>query len=59
MELKHTPTNRGKMAQLERLLSLTFAEVLRRGYFGTASIELAIQDGTIQYIRSKLERIEK
>jgi hypothetical protein len=57
--LRETPTNRSKMAQLERTLSETFAEVLRRGFFGTASIELAIQDGTIQYIRSKLERIEK
>lgn len=59
LESKQTPANRNKMAQLERTLSATFAEVLRRGFFGTASIEVAIQDGTIQYIRSKLERIEK
>ena len=57
--LTQTPTNRTKIAQLERALSSTFREVLQSGFFGTASIELNIQDGTIQYIRSKLERIEK
>ncbi|MBX7074100.1 MAG: hypothetical protein K1X71_13225 [Pirellulales bacterium] len=58
-ELLETPINRGKVDQLQRLLSAAFAEVLRRGYYGTASVEISIQDGTIQHIRSKLERIEK
>jgi hypothetical protein len=59
LEVRNTPTNRDKLSQLERLLSATIADVLRRGFFGTASIEVAIQDGTIQYIRSRTERIEK
>lgn len=59
IELRKTATNQNKIAQLERTINLTVAEVLRSGFFGSASIELAIQDGTIQYIRSKLERIEK
>jgi hypothetical protein len=58
-QLTKTAANQSKIAQLERALTYTFDEVLRRGFFGTASIELSIQDGTIQYIRSKLERIEK
>ena len=34
------------------------AESLRRGFYGKAAIELAIQDGTIQHIRRLIERIE-
>ncbi len=59
LEVKNTPTNRDKISQLERTLHSTVSEALQRGFFGTASIELAVQDGTIQYIRSRLERIEK
>lgn len=35
------------------------AEALRRGFFGTAAVELSVQDGTIQHIRRTVERIEK
>ena len=35
------------------------AESLRRGFFGTASVEVNVQDGTIQHIRRCVERIEK
>jgi hypothetical protein len=35
------------------------AEALRRGFFGTAAVELSVQDGTIQHIRRRVERIEK
>ena len=31
----------------------------RRGFFGTAAVELSVQDGTIQYIRRTVERMEK
>ena len=31
----------------------------RRGFFGTAAVELSVQDGTIQHIRRKVERVEK
>lgn len=58
-ELRHTPINRDKILQLERTLSATIADVLRRGFFGSASIEVSVQDGTIQYIRARTERIEK
>jgi len=54
-----TSTNRQKVAQLEAAFGEILAEVLRRGFYGTAAIELAVQDGTIQHIRRKVERIEK
>ena len=34
-------------------------ESLQRGFFGTAAVELNVQDGTIQHIRRMVERIEK
>ncbi len=52
-------TNRRKLARLQAVLSEMLGEALRRGYFGTMSIELGIADGTIQHIRRKTERLEK
>ena len=54
-----TPTNAKKVAQLQQAMAEMLAESLRRGFFGTASVELSIQDGTIQHIRRRLDRIEK
>ncbi|MBN2476910.1 MAG: hypothetical protein JXB62_20045 [Pirellulales bacterium] len=54
-----TSGNAKKVAQLESALANILAETLRRGFFGTASIELSVQDGTIQHIRRRVERIEK
>ena len=51
--------NQTKVAQLERAMAEILAETLRHGFHGTASLELAVQDGTIQHIRRKVERIEK
>ena len=57
--LSKSPANAKRLAQLESLLAEILAEVLTRGFFGTATIELSIQDGTIQHIRRGVERIEK
>lgn len=54
-----SPANAKKVTQLESALSEILAEALRRGFFGTAAVELSIQDGTIQHIRRKVERIER
>ena len=54
-----TPTNTKKIIQLQAAMAEILAEALRRGFFGTAAVELSIQDGTIQHIRRKVERIEK
>jgi len=54
-----TTGNAKKVAQLQAALAEMLADSLRRGFFGTAAIELSIQDGTIQHIRRRLERIDK
>jgi hypothetical protein len=54
-----TAANAKKVAQLELVLMEILAGVLRRGFFGTAAVELCIQDGTIQHIRRKVDQIEK
>jgi hypothetical protein len=59
MTLSTTPVNARKVAQLESTLAEMLADALRRGFFGTAAVELSIQDGTIQHIRRRVDRIEK
>ena len=59
MTLTTTPTNRKKMTQLNATLSEILAEVLRRGFHGSAVVELNVQDGTIQTIRRKVEQIQR
>jgi hypothetical protein len=59
MTLKDTDTNRIKASQAEIALSTLLAETLRRGFFGTAAVEIAVQDGTIQHIRRRIEQIER
>ena len=54
-----TPVNAKKVAQLQQMVAEILAEALRRGFFGTAAVELSVQDGTIQHIRRKVEQIEK
>ena len=59
MTLTETPANLKKMAQLKSAMSEMLAEVLRRGFHGTACVEVVIQDGTIQNIRRRVERVER
>jgi hypothetical protein len=54
-----TPGNAKKVAQLQSIVAELLTEALRRGFFGTATVELSVQDGTIQHIRRMVERIEK
>ena len=57
--LSETTTNQKRMAQLQQALSELCAEVLRRGFHGTAGLEVNVQDGTIQSIRRRVERVER
>ncbi len=54
-----SPGNAKKVAQLEAAMAEILAQALKRGFFGTVAVELSVQDGTIQHIRRKVERIEK
>jgi hypothetical protein len=60
MTLNATTTgNAKKVAQLQAIMAEILAESLRRGFFGTAAVEVSVQDGTIQHIRRTVERIER
>jgi hypothetical protein len=51
--------NATKLALLERAVHAIVRETLQKGFFGSASIEVKVQDGAIQYVRHTLERIER
>lgn len=53
------PANVKKTAQLQEAIVELLTQSLQRGFFGTAGVEWSIQDGTIQHIRRKVDRIEK
>lgn len=57
--LMNTNANVAKTAQAERAWRELLCEALRRGFFGTALLEIHVQDGTIQQIRRRIERIER
>lgn len=52
-------TNAERVQQLQTALAELLAQVLRRGFHGTAAVEVSIQDGTIQHIRRRLDQIER
>jgi hypothetical protein len=56
--IKNT-TNAEKIALLQATFAEALAESLRRGFFGSVSIEFSIQDGTIQCVRKKTEKLLK
>jgi hypothetical protein len=53
------PVNTKKTARVEAALAEILAEATRRGFFGTAGVEISVQDGAIQHIRRKVDRMEK
>jgi hypothetical protein len=54
-----TVRNDPKLNLLEKALADLLALALRRGYHGTVGVEVSIQDGAIQHIRQRLERIDR
>ncbi len=54
-----TPTNHDKMNQIQSAMAEMLAGVLKRGFHGTAALEMTVQDGTIQHIRRKIEQVER
>ena len=59
MSTENSVVNRKKLLQLQRLLAEILAEILRRGFHGTATVELKVQDGMIQQIVRAVHRIER
>jgi hypothetical protein len=54
-----TDGNRAKLALLRRVLDEQLALALARGFYGSTAIELTVQDGTIQHVMHRVERLEK
>ena len=54
-----TGANCQKMEQIRTAMSEMLAGVLKRGFHGTAALEMTVQDGTIQHIRRKVEQVER
>jgi hypothetical protein len=54
--LKHTQVNRQKIAKLQEIIEALLEKALERGFFGVATVEVRVQDGTIQEIEERIER---
>lgn len=54
--LEHTQANRQKIAKLQEIVDALLEKALERGFFGVATVEVRVQDGTIQEIEERLER---
>ena len=48
-----------KVQQAESAFAQLMADASRRGFYGTAGLTLAIQDGRIQHIRVAVEKMIK
>ena len=57
--LERSPVNQARVTQAERALRKTLCDALRRGFYGSVTVEVSVQDGTIQHIRRQLEQLEK
>jgi len=54
-----SPANQSKLTQIESAWRQVLTGALRKGFYGSATVEVSVQDGTIQHIRSRVEQIEK
>jgi hypothetical protein len=59
MTLENTEANQTKLAQAESAWQQIVRRLLQRGFHGTASIEVNVQDGTIQHVRHRVEQVDK
>jgi hypothetical protein len=57
--IEETAANRTRLEQAQRAWAEVLALALRRGFFGSATVEICVQDGTIQHIRRKIEQLER
>lgn len=57
--LVETPANRQKAERLRRAMAELMVRALRQGFFGVVTLEMKVQDGTIQQIVSRVEQVEK
>ena len=54
-----SPANNRMTEKLRQILDTLLERALQRGFFGTAAVEISVQDGTIQHIRYRVEQLER
>jgi hypothetical protein len=59
MKMCATTPQGNKVEQAETALAQLIAEASRRGFYGTAGLTMAVQDGRIQHIRVAMEQMIK
>ena len=63
MTLDETPVrtaaNKNKIGQMSTAMKEILREATQRGFYGTAAIEISVSDGTIQWIKRRVERVVK
>jgi hypothetical protein len=57
--LERTPVNQAKLSQAESAWRAALSDALQRGFYGSVTVEVSVQDGTIQHIRRRVEQLEK
>ena len=57
--MQNSSTNQEKIRLAHDAWQALLATTLTQGFFGTAELQLVIQDGTIQYIRRRVEQMDK
>ena len=53
------PSNLTQIEPLESMLRELLANVLRKGFYGTAGISITVNDGIIQHVRSQTDQVRK
>ncbi|MCH8922639.1 MAG: hypothetical protein IIA67_05770 [Planctomycetes bacterium] len=54
-----TTANKNKISQMSIAMKEILEEATRRGFYGTAAIEISVSDGSIQWIKRRVERVVK
>ena len=55
----NTAANKNKIGQMSEAVKEILKEATTRGFYGTAAIEISVSDGTIQWIKRRVERVVK
>jgi hypothetical protein len=58
-DMSSVMNGRGKVRDAQEAFAELLAEATRRGYFGTVSLTLHVQDGFVQQVRVATERLVK
>jgi len=57
--MTETPTNQRKLHLLRQVIGQLLEEALRRGFYGSVGVEIVVEDGTIQYVRRRVEQVQR